>query len=418
MVLDHFFPPQSHLFYACPSGMKHGFCKDSPWLSELLSSHLAVCMAGDQSVSLVHFHASARKRTRGFMEQELGIKLINKEGILKLSKRISSDITGEKRDKAIIKDIKRRNIKHLIMPFPFPKKSISHRYTFSTALLKALNSCSSFYKIIPESLRPALYQHYPDGEAFFNDDSVNLSFPCTVKVSVTDFVVDTYLCHNKSGLKKVQKQQKKINSEIFIEEFVPFMHRFSVHFGIPHNEKLPIEILGCLKQKNNTPANLIGGKITRPFFDLPDSLLATLKEEVLAQIRIEGWFGVGSIELLQTEENRYVVVGVSFHATELTPFIFQVKNDLFTDRSLATFTARYKHKTKELREILRRTAVMQDKNQLCNVLAMAEKDGDCAIDAAIVFDQTETLYENAHLLLKLGFESDDLQYLLQLKKTS
>src|SRR3989338_2055124 len=320
--LSKYFPKGSIYFSSLPSGQDSNFFNTvPPWIEELVASRPLVC-AGD-GMKVLTFAASSTDEIRNFLEQDCGVRLLKKDRIITLPETVNSDLFETARNRRGKSELARlAESGNLIMAQPLLDENLDEVYQISPRLTVWLNDKKNMPVYIPAAFLPKRLAEFKNGQAFA--DAPVPSFPCVVKVSSSSTGDGVRLCRDLESYARSKQFLRNITGTIFIEEFVNFKRNYCVQFAIPHDKNLGIEIIGQNQQLISEDGAFRGATIDRNHHtEALTQIHKTMKDVVLPKIRSLGWYGVGGIDVLVDQDDKYYFIDSNFRMTASLAYVMQ-----------------------------------------------------------------------------------------------
>lgn len=402
--LSKYFPYGTVFFYGFPAGVESKFFNAiPPWVEELVAARPLTC-AGN-GVRVVTFHATSNPRLRALLEQECGVPLVNEEDVLALPEDINAQVEGAKRNALVKKALKHLSSKdELIMAQPFLDPELRPAYRIPPELTIWLNDKKNMSQYIPAEFLPKRYATFADGTAFASDMQ-KFALPCVVKVSSSSAGDGVRICRSEQEVAEAKKTFAYMEGAIFVEEFIEVKHNFCIQFGISHDSG-EIEMIGFNEQFIDRRGEFLGG-IVHPENPYPvvDEINEILEEQVLPNIRALGWYGVGGIDVLVSQNGKMYVIDPNFRHTATFAIVCLSKNKEIK-KSAIGFHGTFTGDEKALRQSLLRFARKGSLEQSVQMVSLSH-DGQKTyrFNAALLFSQAEEMKAGAEMLLKNGIES-------------
>lgn len=400
LSLSTFLPPDTTYFYGYPAGDTGSFYNGvPPWVEELVSARPFVC-AGDD-VQIAAFAEPSRDRILRFLE-EIGVSLLPRDRIIAIPPCIDASIEGPDRNAAIITALSRQmRERSLVMAQPFDDEHLRDRCAIDPDVTRWLNDKANMREYIPGAYLPETYASYASGTAFAAD--VQNYTPCVVKVASSSSGDGVAVCRLTEDLAMARRKFKDVRGSIIVQEYIESQENLCVQFGIPAGPEKPVEVIGATRQLTSPMGEFLGGVISQQN-GIPPTMRDLLVNRILPAVRARGWYGIGAIDALIIDDERYKFIDPNFRMNATTAPLVQVVNGE-VKRNMIAFNGTYPGQPEDLHDIVR----MGDDYQLLNIIALTYGRGLVRMSAALLFDQKETIHETAIALQQRGIRSDVLQ---------
>lgn len=408
--LSEFFPQNTSYFYSFPSGQDSGFFNGvPPWMEELVAARSLVC-AGPQ-VNSVTFSSSLDPLIWDIMTQKFGTELIERGRAIGLSEAITNELSGPVRN-ILVKNSLRSSIgaRQLVMAQPFLDNTLEDRYLIPSQLTVMLNDKANRNLFIPAAYIPQILKSYDSGEAFACSLET-FAFPIVIKVSSSSSGDGVRICSNDAEYVQAKEQFRCMSGQIMIEEYVKSAYNLCMQFGIPADNSQPIQMLGYNEQLTSENGGFLAG-IVNPYKTI--SAVAKVNEvlmnEILPQVRSFGWYGVGGIDVLITEDGRFFFIDANFRMTATFTFIHLQQTKKIT-KPVVSFAGAYQGSYDEFLNTIVPLGQNGHGKQMMSVIGLTHKDSLFRFNAGMFFDTPESITSNAKTLLDLGVQSECLKKL-------
>jgi len=412
ITLSNYFPSGSIYFYSFPAGEDSKFYNAvPPWIEELVAARPLVC-AGEQAKVLV-FSATSTDEIKNVLQNICGLSLAKPEQIIKLSDSISSDLSGDARNKAVKNNlgglVKKRN---LIMAQPFLDKNLKATFQINPDLTVWLNDKENLPAFVPSQSLPQRTAWFQNGLQFAASEMP--AFPCVVKVSSSSAGDGVRVCHGEHSFAKAKNDFRRIaNRPIYVEQHIPAKENYCVQFAIPFEKNQDIEIIGQNRQLTSPAGEFLGAAVDlRDANPVLQKIYEVLLETVLPKIRGMGWYGIGGIDVLVDQGGNFYFIDANFRMTATFAYVCQARSGLI-QKPVISFTGSFNGSIEQLKNVLFPHATKGHANQILEMLSLTRRQGTYWFNAGMMFDHPETVTQNATDLLRLGVNSQVLANLVQ-----
>lgn len=401
-TLSTYLPKDTVYFYGYPAGEDSNFYNCvPPTIEELVSARPLIC-AGD-GIRIVSFQATCNWRIRELLET-LGTKTIPQEQIIELPEAIDACKRGSERNRLVTSALQKCvPDESLLMAQPYLRLAMRNKYRLDPALCNMLNDKQYMASYISPEFLPQQRAAYRCGEDFDRD---NRDYsPCVVKISSSSSGDGVRICRNAPDLERARQEFSNVQEAVLLQEFVDAADNIGVQFAIPSDPNLPIELIGMSRQIIGNGGEFNGG-VVRADAVIPDAIQTVLLSDVLPTIRARGWYGVGGFDVLRTQDGRTCIIDPNFRITAMTAFVLQSVNGILK-RNMVSMTGTFKGNEDDLRSLAR----ADDPNQLLSIIALRTTNDGFQFNGTLLFDQEETMRENAVRVRRAGASSPVLDAL-------
>jgi hypothetical protein len=408
LSLSDYYPDNTVYFYQFPSGKKSGFFNPScaPW-QELLGSARPLTCAGER-IKVVTFSQSAEPKTRYILEELMHTRLLPTEKMVVLPKKIDNKTLGQARDNLIIDSLKSLlKKKSLIMAQPYIDKEMEEFYQFPSMITARLNDKHSWLDYTPKKHSPKLYRIFANGQHFFSENFTP-PLPCVVKISSSCGGDGVRICKEISSYNKAKIDFQGADNSIIVEQFIVEKINIGIQFGIPHNPKKEIDIIGFNQQYIDDDGNYLGGIIDpkRKISVLP-KIYKILREDVLPKVRQTGWYGVGGIDVLIDHKDEFYFIDPNFRMTAVFPYVCLAHNGEITKPMISLMGTCEKSYDEFLDKIV--PLAKPGNQQILTMINLIKELKGFRFNCGLLFDSKENLFANAERLISLGVKSEVLR---------
>lgn len=398
--LSNFFPSETEYFYGYPAGEDSGFYNlVPPYVEELVSARPLVC-AGD-SMRVVVFANTVRDRCkRMFSALEVPSNLDN---AIILPNEITASVTGKNRNDVVRSALRKQTQDNrLIMAQPYADKELAEKYQINADLSQWFNDKQNMAQYIPAQYLPRILAQVENGLAFTQMEN---RAPCVVKVTSSSSGDGVAICRTAEDFSAAQKNFSQVNSSIFVQELIQETDNIGIQFGIPADQKLPIEVIGQSNQLISESGSFEGGIVWKNK-DVPAEVTRVLREIILPNVRKMGWYGVGGLDVLVKNKEEFYFIDPNFRMTAMTAPVYLSKNDTIKKNAVSMSGVLPE-------DLLTEIACNGSRRQLLSIVSLSEENEQLRFNGCLLFDQQETLRENAEALIQYGVRSSLLTSLLK-----
>lgn len=395
-TLSRFLPEDSFYFYGYPAGDASRFFNlVPPDIEELVSARPLVC-AG-RTVNIIAFAATTRSDALNVL-RDLGVPIIADAQIYRLPEKITKERSGCKRNELIRRALRSAvPANTLIMAQPYAEQELADLYQMQADLCIRLNDKRTMSKYIPAQYLPQTIALYGNGAAFSAEERALA--PCVVKVASSSSGDGVRVCRTPQEWTSAQASFITVTGDILVQEYIAARENIGVQFAIPVMKDQPPVVLGFSRQITSEDGEFCGGMLTDDHL-VSQTLSTILTKDILPAIRNMGWYGAGGFDVLMTESGQPYFIDPNFRMTAMTAFIYEYLNGI-ARRNMVTMTGTFTGSVRELRRIAR----MGTNDQQLNIVSLLQTDDGFLFNGAVLFDQKETLVENAQALLRAGVRS-------------
>ncbi len=408
--LSAYYPARTAYFYSFPSGEDSNFFNGvPPWKEEIVAARPMVCAGSD--VRVVTFASSTNFEVRDLLEDRCGVSLIPKEHVITLPDMINDHLYGRRRN-STMKSVLRKFLapRELIMAQPYLDEGLEEQYQIPPALVVHLNDKVNLASYIPKKFLPAQYQLFNNGRDFAESATIP-PLPCVVKVSSSSAGDGVRICRTEEDLRIAKSIFQKRNGHIFVEEFIPSVHNLCVQFGIPHDAKKSIAIIGYNEQLIDVQGEFLGGMVDPAQNALAvKEIYTVLSDTILPAVRKLGWYGVGGIDVLVKNDGSFYFIDPNFRMTATFTYVYLLRHKRIT-KSVASFTGAFRGSHEEFLQRVVPLAREGGVTQRMTMIALTKKNDLYRFNAGLFFDQYDDIRNHASELLRLGIRSTVLKKL-------
>ncbi len=406
--LSRYFPKGTAYFYGFPSGEdSHFFNAVPPWVEELVAARTNVC-AGP-SVKAVNF--SSTSKTQGLL-QEMGTPILPANARFVIDETITANVKGSERNRKI-----KQSLESLVPPGTFVMaqpllgEDFNHLYQFDPQKTIHLNDKMNRPDYIPAQYLPETYCKFENGKKFA-EYVWEVPFPSVVKVCSSSAGDGVRICYSEKDVETAKQDFLHVESTIFLEQFIVPKHNLCIQFGIPADPNQGIDIIGHNEQLIGSNGQFLGGVVdTTHFIPEVKEIYQVLQDIILPKVREMGWYGVGGLDVLITEDGAYYFIDSNFRMTATFAFVCLTKNKMIT-KPVLSFIGSFTGTEADFRKAILPIATMGSKNQRLMILGLSESEGTFRFHGGMFFDEPKQIKEKAKALLEIGIGSTTLQGLM------
>lgn len=406
--LSDVLPPESVYFYAFPAGWDSKYFNDCPPdLEELVAMRPAVCAGGQ--VGVVAFASTSGPEVWSLF-QGLGVPLLPRDRLITLPTSLDHNVRGDQRNR-LIKEALAAQLPEgrLLMAQPYLEEHLHSRYLFDPEIVMYFNDKQNIRDFVPAQYRTPEYARFPDGRHFREARPALIPLPCVVKVSSSGAGDGVRVCRSRAELERVQAEFQVSTETVLIQQYVPLVGDVDLKFAIPHDPKLPCQLIGFSSEVTG-PNGAYMGSVVHPLERMPSVLrraFDVLEVSVLPRLRQAGWFGVGGVDVLISNEGQFYFSDFNCRMTASMAQTLQHNTGAFGQRSALTFNGRFDGSLKEFATALSPLAQFGDQQQILNLIAIAYTDATAPLrlHGSVLFDPSDHLPDLLQHLKHLGIQS-------------
>lgn len=410
--LSTYFPEGTTFYYGYPAGEDSGFLNNVPPASEEIVAARARACAGP-NVSVICFASSASPCIKPSLFTDLSIPQISQDHTILLPESIDTNLTGHARNEAVKKALSGlAKPGSLIMAQPYTDPEIESLFQIPPSITTWLNDKSNMKNYISEDLLPKRYAIYPNGAAFANKYE-EVVLPAVIKASSSSSGDGVYICRTKEDVENAVKNLGNITRVVLVEQFIDIKTNYAIHFGIPHDKKGSIDIIGINEQLTTPEGEFIGGFIRSA--EIPKVLhkaVKHLQESVLPKVREMGWYGIGGIDILCDSSDNTYFIDPNFRITGMSAFHFMIANNSIK-RPLVGVAGEFEGSEEEFEKALYPYTSKQSSEKFLQLIAISKDGNKWRFNGAISFKDEQQLKEHAGKLISLGVKSQALSLLVK-----
>ncbi len=410
--LSRYFPKGTEYFYYFPNDeVAKFFSYDSPSMEELFATPPLIC-AG-KNVKPVIFGSLVGTAAWNILYKDLKTCLPNNKSIVVLPKNINGKVVNKKRTTLIKKSLKSIITPgKLIMSQPFLDDDLKTLFQIPPNLSAWLNDKKNISKYVPTKNCPKHYEKFLNGKDF--DASSNIyPYPFVIKVSASAAGEGVLICKNFDDLKFAKEKFILVKTDIFIEEFIDYVFNIGIQFGIPHNPKKRIEILGINEQITSNNGEYLGSIIdSKRKIKGASKACDLFLTKILPKIRKMGWYGVGSFDVLIDKNGNSYFIDCNFRMTAMTAYFHLLRSSVIKG-PVATFTGTYHGSENNFRKHILPIA-KNSRKQRIKIIILTKNNGTYHFGAIILLKNIVDLPSTSKQLLDIGIKSSGLEHYIQL----
>ncbi|MEI7838471.1 MAG: ATP-grasp domain-containing protein [bacterium] len=407
MFLSDYFPTGTCYFYGYPAGEDESFFNKVPVEIEELVAARANCCAGS-GLDVINFAATNSPIVDQDLLDILSIPGTYNNSIKLLPQEIGLDVHGKSRNEAIMK-VLANNLApgSLVMAQPFIDDNIKNLYQIPAELISWLNDKDSMTQFLNHKFMPKRYAKFQSGEEFINESS-DIKLPYVVKISSSSSGDGVYICHKIGQLESTRNKLKDFVGTIIVEQYIPIIKNYALHFGISWDESRDIDFIGINEQLTTDQGDFLGGIINST--NLPDNLLEIkdyIFKDLLVKIRKMGWYGVGGLDVILDEHNNAYIIDCNFRMTGMTAYHFLISQNKI-EAPIVSFMAELKGSKEVFKEKILPYFSKYTDNKIGQIIALSHHEDSWYFNGSLSYKNREVLKMNSKILLDLGVESGTL----------
>lgn len=409
--LSSYFPRGTHYFYGYPTGEDSQFLnKVPPEIDELVAARAHSC-AGP-NVSVVSFASTSPSQIDEALFAQLDIPKMPSERTDLLPESIDSNLTGAKRNTAIIEALTKSIApRSLVMAQPFVSADVNDLYEIAPEITIWLNDKSNMSEYIRSDLMPTRFAEYQSGLEFASDHSLidrkNI-VPCVVKVTSSSSGDGVYICLTLDDLRAAQAAVRLIDVNVLVEEYVDTAKNYAVHFGIPHDREKSIDIIGFNEQLTSKDGEFLGGIITSDEFPpVLESIKEYLLNDVLPTVRAKGWFGIGGYDVIINNDGKPYLIDGNFRMTGMSAYHFLMANGDIT-KPMLSFGGTFTGNATEFERAIVPFAGKDSRHKTVQLIALSKHEDRWDFNGALMYSSPDGLRNTINQLFDVGVSSPAL----------
>lgn len=408
--LSSYFPSGTQFYYGYPAGEDSGFLnKVTPAVEELVAARANSC-AGDR-VSVVNFSATTPTSVPQDIFDEFAIPQVDANQSIILPEYIGLQLEGERRNEAVKKALKELiEPGTLVMAQPYTDKSLADLYQIPAETTAWLNDKSNMEKYIDSGMLPKMYGVFENGQEF-KSQYESLPVPSVVKASLSSSGDGVCICLTKTDMEEAVAKFAHLKGTILVEQYIKTVTNYGVHFGVSHNKKMPVDILGVNEQLTTEKGEFIGGIIRST--DIPSELadvIKHLKNDILPKVRSMGWYGIGGFDVLVDADGQAHFIDCNFRMTGMSAYHFLIANNTLK-KPIAAFSGEFTGSAQEFKDALAPYARKHRSDKFLQIITVSRHENTWRFNGAISFDSAAQLQERARLILDTSISSQALSFL-------
>lgn len=409
LSLSNYFPAGTFYFYGYPYG-EDFLLKVPPEMEELVAGRVAAC-AGEK-VSGIIYPGTQVPAIDEALASKLGLPNLPESQRLTLPDSIDFSLTGKKRDQAIMAYLLEKvPAGKLVMAQPYTDKRAASLYQIEPRITTWINDKKHMGEYINEHFISRRFAIYKDG-AEFKANYKNHYLPYAVKVSSSSSGDGVYLCLTDENLKTAVKEIEHVGSTILVEQYIEARKNYGVHFGIPHDLKKPIDIIGVNEQLTSDDGVFIGSIINSK--NIPEELYGVrdyLLEDALPKIREMGWYGIGCFDVLADDQGGYHFIDANFRMTGVSAYHFMLANGKLKE-PVMSFAGEFEGSQAEFEAKIVPLASPKSKRSFVQLITLSHHQPIWRFNGTIAYGNHSQLKHKAAELLEAGVKSEALEQIV------
>ncbi len=414
MSISTYFPEGTNYFYSFPTGEDSNFLnKVSPTTDELVAARTISCAGPD--VSVVSFASTTTPEVDAELLDALDIPKISSNHLTVLPKSIDSHLTGKARNEAIIAALAHSIAPgSLVMAQPFINKKIETLYQIPPRLTNWLNDKAHMSEFVDAKWMPTRYAEFSSGSDFASDTTLTSRsdlLPCVVKVSSSSSGDGVHICFTLDDFKNAQASTQFINGTIYVEQYITTVKNYIIHFGIPHNKKKPIDIIGFNEQLTTTEGEFLGGIISGERFPAElKNVRQYLENDILPTVRGMGWYGVGGFDVIIDQNNKAYLIDGNFRMNGSSAYHFMIANGTIQSPMIC-FGGQFIGSQQEFEKAILPFASKEASQKSVQLIALSRHGDEWDFNGALMYDSIDERTNKIKRLLATGITSPALESL-------
>jgi carbamoylphosphate synthase large subunit len=263
---------------------------------------------------------------------------------------------------------------------------------------------------VDPDMLPKRYEVFANGAELYGAYET-LPLPAVVKASLSSSGDGVCICFTKEDIKEAAEKFIHLEGNILVEQYIKVVTNYGVHFGISHNKKVSIDIIGVNEQLTTEKGEFIGGIIRTS--KIPQELIKAvkhLKKDILPRVRNKGWYGIGGFDVLVDEDGNPYFIDCNFRMTGMSAYHFLIANKIL-EKPIAAFSGQFVGTAEELKEKLYQYGSRHSSGKFLQLITISKHEDTWRFNGTISFITHEDLRERAKLILETGVTSQALSYL-------
>lgn len=403
-----YYPKNLVYFYAFPTGEDSQFYNQvSLFEEELVSGRPLVC-AGE-GIKVITFAASSDKYVLEAISK--GIDIVNIDNIIRLPKEISSDKAGKIRNELIkeaLKDLVKDD--QLVMAQPFLDRVLEKKFKIHPLLSVGVNDKRNKHIYIPDEYLPEKYAIFNNGKEFYQYNN-NFPYPCVVKVTSSSSGDGVAICRNAEEMEKVKNSFASIQGSILVEEYIDIAYNIGIQFGLSFNRDIMPKIFGFDEQLVSDKGEFLGG-VVNPTKHIPyfDDIQKVLFNEIFPRIRSFGWYGVGGIDVLISNNGKFYFIDPNFRMTAMSTYIYLSNINKLTMPTIS-FSGNITCTLPTFENKI--VSLTKGKDASLKIISLTHHEEIFRFNAGIQFESSDDLKKIAEMLQSIGVKSAMLKTIIE-----
>ena len=218
-----------------------------------------------------------------------------------------------------------------------------------------------------------------------------------MKVTASSAGDGVRVCRTPEDLVRAKAQLRAVPQPIFVEEFIPEGRSLAIHFGIPRDPQQQPEFIGATQQIIGENGEFHGGIANDDVVVTPE-IDTVFRTHIFPKIREMGWHGIAELDVIADDSGRFWVIDPNFRLAATTPHVAH-RADGLVKQNMRSVYGYYNGDHDTLKQI-----ATVGPNQVLHVISLYQEERTHVI-GALLYDQPETLQENAHVLERAGVEN-------------
>ncbi|MDB5182781.1 MAG: hypothetical protein JWO47_565 [Candidatus Saccharibacteria bacterium] len=408
--LSTYFPSGTQFYYGYPAGEDSGFLnKVTPSVEELVAARPNCCAGPD--ISVINFAATTSASINQKVIDLFNIPQVAKDRAIVLPSEIDLSVEGNHRNEAVKSALKKLITPgSLVMAQPYTDDDLADLYQIPAQTTAWLNDKSNMGSYVNADMMPKSFGIFANGSEFFKAHE-SMPVPVVVKASLSSSGDGVFLCDTEEDIKEAAHKFEHLEGKILVEQYIKTVTNYGVHFGVPSDKKMPIDIIGVNEQLTTPKGEFIGGIIRSA--EIPKELIKAvthLKNDILPKVRDMGWYGIGGFDVLVDDTGKAYFIDCNFRMTGMSAYHFMIANQKLK-RPVAGFSGEFIGKSEDLIKKLSEYGGKDANGKFLQIITMSRHDDTWRFNGTISFKNDKELKEYASLLLFADVESQALRFL-------